>query len=72
MLSIAKAHMSSSTQHGVVLSEALATDVSWVSILQAGEWVRVSTPTRHYFSTYPSTTDWCKDSVQLAILGLSE
>ena len=33
---------------------------------------RVSTPAMHYFSTYITTTDWYQDSVQHAVLGLSE
>ena len=34
---------------------ALAVGVSVVSILQAGDWARVSTPARHYISTYITT-----------------
>ena len=57
---------------GVVASAALTGGVSLVTILQAGDWTRVSTPARHYFSTYISTTDQHQDSVQHAVLGLSE
>ena len=32
--------------------------VSLLSILEAGNWARVSTPARHYFSTYITITDW--------------
>ena len=46
--------------------------VSLVTILQAGDWTRVSTPARHYFSTYITTTDWHQDSVQCAMLSFSE
>ena len=44
---------------------------SWfflVSILQGGDWGRVSTPSRHYFYTYITTTDRHLDSVQQALL----
>ena len=43
-----------------------------VTILQAGEWARVSTPAIHYCSTYITSTGWHQDSVQHAVLGLSE
>ena len=56
----------------VAASAALAVGVSPVTILQVGDWTRVSTPARHSFSTYITTTDWHKDSVQHAVLGLSE
>ena len=51
---------------------ALAAGVSLVSILQAGDWARVSTPARHYFSPYITTVDQQQDSIQHAVLGLSE
>ena len=35
---------------GAVASAAIVADISQVSILQAGDWDRVSTPARHYFS----------------------
>ena len=38
---------------------ALAAGVSLVSILQAGDWARVSTPPRHYF---PPTLLLCIDT----------
>ena len=57
---------------GGAASATLAAGVSLVTILQAGDWTRVSTPARHYFSTYISTMDWHQDSVQCAVLGLSE
>ena len=57
---------------GVAASVALAVGVSLVTILQAGDWTRVSTPARHYFSTYITTMDGHQDSVQHAVLGLGE
>ena len=57
---------------GGVASLALAFGVSLVSILQAGDWSRVSTPARHYFSTYITATDQYQDSVHCTVLGLSE
>ena len=56
----------------VAASAALAAGVSVATILQAGDWTRVSMPARHYFSTYITTTDQHQDSVQCAVLGLSE
>ena len=44
--------MSQSTVQGTV-----ASGVSLVSILQAGDWARVSTPARHFLSTYITTVD---------------
>ena len=49
---------------GVAASAALAAGVSLVTILQAGDWTRVSMPARHYFSTYITMMDWQQDSVQ--------
>ena len=43
---------------GVAASAALVAGVSLVSILQAGDWARVSTLTRHYFSPYITTAAW--------------
>ena len=57
VLSVVKAHMSPGSLQGVAASAALVADVSLVTILQAGDWTRVSTPARHYFSTYITTTD---------------
>ena len=67
-----KAYMSLGSLWGTAASAALAAGVSLVSILQAGDWARVSTPATHYFFTYITTTDWHQDSVQHAVLGLSE
>ena len=72
VLGVAKAHMSLGCLWGVAASAAIAADVTLVSILQAGDWTRVSTPARHYFSMYITTTDWHQDSMQHAVLGLSE
>ena len=57
---------------GAAASITLAAGVSQVSILQAGDWARVSMLARHYFSLYITTTDRHQDSVQHAVLGLSE
>ena len=40
--------MSPGSLHGVAASAALAAGVSLVTILQAGDWTRVSTPARHF------------------------
>ena len=55
---VAKAHMSLGSLQEVAASAALAAGVSLVTILQAGDWARISTPARHYFSTYTTTMDW--------------
>ena len=68
---IAKA-MSPGIMYGAVVSSAFAAGVSLVSLLQAGEWARVFTLARHYFSAYPTTMDQHHDSIQEAVLGLSE
>ena len=57
---------------GVAASAALAAGVALVTILQAGDWARVSTPAKHYFSTYIATMDQHQDSVQCFVLGLRE
>ena len=44
--------MSPGSLWGVAASAALAAGVSLVTILQAGDWTRVSMPARHYFSAY--------------------
>ena len=49
VLSVAKAHMSLGSLWGVAASAALAAGVSLVTILQAGDWTRVSTPARALF-----------------------
>ena len=72
VLCVAKVHMSPGSLLGAAVSTALAADVYLVSILQAGDWARVSTPARHYFSTYITTMDLHQDSVQHAMLDLSE
>ena len=72
VLSVAKAHMSPGCLWGVAASVALVAGVSLVTILQADDWTRVSTPARHYFSTYITTMDQHLDSMQHAVLGLSE
>ena len=72
VLGVAKAHLSLGSLQGVAASAALAAGVSLVTILQAGDWTRVSTPARHYFSTYITTMDRDQDSVQRAMLGLSQ
>ena len=57
---------------GAAASAALMAGVFLVSILQAGDWARVSTQARHYFSIYITTMDQHQDSIQWAVLGLSE
>ena len=64
--------MSLGSVQGVAASAASAAGVSLVTILQSGDWDRVSTLAKHYFSTYITTTDQHQDSVQQAVLGLSE
>ena len=51
---------------------ALLAGISLVSILQLVDWARVWTLIRKYFSTYMTTTDQHQDSLQCAVLGLSE
>ena len=68
---MAKTHMSSGTLQGAAASAALLAGVSFVFILLAGDWTRVSTTARHYYSTYITATDWHQDPVQHAVLGLS-
>ena len=65
-------HMSLGSLWEAAASAALVGGVSLVSILQAGDWARVSTTARHYFSSYITTMDWHQDSVQCAVMGLSE
>ena len=72
VFSVAEAHMSLGSLQGVAASAALAAGVSLVTILQVGDWTRVSTPARYHFSTYITTMDRHQDSVQHAVLGLSE
>ena len=47
VLCVAKAHMSLGSLWEVAASAALPAGVSLVTILQAGDWARVSTPARH-------------------------
>ena len=56
--------MCTSTLHGAAVFAALAAGVSHVSILQAGDLARVSTPARHYFSADITTMDQHQDSIQ--------
>ena len=72
VLGVAKAHMSLGSLWGIAASAALAAGVFLVTILQVGDWTRVSMPARHYFSTYITTMDQHQDSVQCAVLGLRE
>ena len=71
-LGIAKAHMSPIPLHGTVVSSPLVVGVSLMSILQVGDWAGVSTPAIHYFFSYVTTTDQHQDSIQWAVLSLSE
>ena len=61
---VSQKHMSPSTLCGAALFVASLAGVSQVSMLQAGDWVRVSNTARHYFSTYTSTIDWHQDLVE--------
>ena len=69
---VAKAHMSPGSLQRAAASAAQVAGVSLVFILQAGDWDRVSMLARHYFSPCITTTNWHQDSVQNAVLGLSE
>ena len=71
VLCVAK-HMSLGSFCGAAGSATLAGGISLVSILQAGDWTRVSMSARPYFFTYFTTVDWHQDSVQHGVLGLSE
>ena len=62
-------HMSLGSVWGVA---ALAAGVSPVSILQVDDWARHSMPVRYYFSSYITAMDRHQDSVEHAVLGLSE
>ena len=64
VVGIAKAHMSVGILQGAALSVVFVAGISLVSVLQVGDWARVFTPARHYFSTYVTTTDWHQDSIQ--------
>ena len=64
--------MSLGISKGAVAFADLVAGGSKVSSLQADDWARVSTPARHYFSEYITTTNRPQDSVQHVVLGLSE
>ena len=72
VLCVAKAHLPLGSLQGTAASAALVAGVSLVFILQEGDWANISTPARHYFSPYITTTDWHQYSVQCTVLGLSE
>ena len=72
VLFAAKAHMSPGSFWQAAASAALVAVVSLVSILQAGDWARVSTPARCYFPLYITTVDQLQDSIQCAVLGLHD
>ena len=55
--------MSAGSLQGAVASGTLAAGICQSSMLQASDWIRVSTPVRHYFPTYISATDWHQGSV---------
>ena len=57
---------------GAAASAVLATGVSLVLILQVGDWARDSTPDRHYFSTYITSTDLHQDPMQYTVLSFRE
>ena len=59
--------MSSSTLCCAVVFAALEAGVSLVSILQAGDWARVSIPAGHHFSAYITPTYQWQDSVQCSV-----
>ena len=65
VFSIATAHTYPDILQAAV-SVDLVAGVSLVSILQAGDWVRVSTAARHYFPKYALA--W----IQCAVICLSE
>ena len=72
VLCVAKAPMSPGSLQGLLLLQPWQLVFSLVTIMQAGDWTRVSTPARHYFSTSITTMDQDQDSMQCALLGLSE
>ena len=51
-LSIAKEHVSLDALLGAAVSTALATGMYLLSILQAGDGARISTPAKHFFTEY--------------------
>ena len=72
VLCVAEAHTYLDSLQGATSSAALVAGVSLVSILQVGDWAKVSTLARLYFAPYIATTDWHQYSVQCTLLGLSE
>ena len=71
ILCIAKAH----TSLGSLRCHSIYSLGSWCfpGVHPEGRWLgQSSTPARHYFYTYITTTNWHKDSVQHAVLGLHE
>ena len=62
-------HMPPGSLWGTAASGALVAGVSLVSIQQAGDWARISTLARYYYSPYITTMDWHQDSVQHAVAG---
>ena len=64
--------MSLDTLQGAALSVALVAGVSLMFIMQAGNQARISTLAGHYFSTYITTKVGYQDSLQHAVLCLSE
>ena len=70
---VAKAHIITVSLSGELTSVALAADVSFVSILEAGDRATVFTLARYvFFSTYISARDWHQDLVLCTVLGHSE
>ena len=67
-----KAQMSPCTLYGLAVTAALVDGVSLVTFLEAADWARASTPARHYFFTCITNTDHHQDSIQSAVLVLSE
>ena len=72
VLCVIKACMSLDSLWSAAASVVIVAGVSLVSILQVGDWDRVSTQARHYFPTYITATGWHQDFVHCAVLGLSE
>ena len=72
VLGIAKAQTSLGSLQAAVVLVAFVAGVCLVSILQASDWARVSTSAKLYFSTYITATEWEQDSIQHAVMGLSE
>ena len=72
VLCVANPLMSLRVVHSVVSSVALVASVFLVPILQASDWAKVSTPAKHYFSTYFTSINQHQDSLRHVVLGLSE